>query len=85
VNRPTGLLSLEDFADAEYQAEIEEPLRGEYHGLTVHKCGPWTQGPVLRQRPEPAGVPRPGRYGTHSAKYIHTVVECVKLAHAGGF
>src|SRR5262249_29095227 len=43
-----GLFTVEDFAD--YGARgtsVEEPVRVEYHGVEVLKCGPWSQGPVF--------------------------------------
>jgi gamma-glutamyltranspeptidase / glutathione hydrolase len=30
-------------------APFEDPLTYDYHGWTVAKCGPWTQGPVFLQ------------------------------------
>src|SRR5207237_7159601 len=39
-----GLLTLDDFAA--WKPKLEEPATVDYHGLSVYKCGPWTQGPV---------------------------------------
>ncbi len=53
-----------------------------YHGLDVHKCGPWTQGPVfLQQLTLLEGYDLPA-LGHNSADYLHTVVEAAKLAFA---
>ena len=35
---------------ARWQATVEAPLTYDYHGYTVVKCGPWSQGPVLLQQ-----------------------------------
>jgi gamma-glutamyltranspeptidase/glutathione hydrolase len=79
----TGLLSLEDFAD--YGARgtrIEEPVRLEYHGVEVLKCGPWTQGPVfLQQLRLLDGFDLPA-LGHNTAEYLHTYLEATKLAFA---
>ena len=32
---------------ARHVTHVEEPLAVTYRGYTVHKCGPWTQGPFL--------------------------------------
>ena len=76
----TGLLTVEDFA--EFAARIEEPVRTTYRGVDVFKCGPWTQGPVLLQSLNLIETFDLARMGHLSADYIHTVVECMKLAYA---
>ena len=75
-----GLLSMEDFAD--YAARIEEPVATDYRGVTVHKCSSWTQGPVLLQSLNLLEGYDLAAMGHNSADYIHTVVECMKLAYA---
>src|SRR6185437_2992247 len=78
--RHRGLLTGEDMA--RWQATVEAPLTYDYHGYTVAKCGPWSQGPILLQQlallkgfdlaaMDPLGAP-----------FVHTVVECAKLAFA---
>jgi gamma-glutamyltranspeptidase/glutathione hydrolase len=42
-----GLLRFEDLAT--HVTRIEEPVTATYRGLTVSKCGAWTQGPALLQ------------------------------------
>ena len=74
-----GLLTAEDMAG--WQATTEAPLTLDYHGHTICKTGPWGQGPVmLQQLALLAGFDLeamgPG------ADYIHTVIECAKLAFA---
>lgn len=75
-----GLLSAEDLAD--FHIQIEEPTSLNYRGYEVHKCGPWSQGPVfLQQLALLEGFDLKGM-GPNSADYIHTVTEAAKLAFA---
>ena len=67
----SGLLTTDDFAA--WKPKLEEPVTVDYHGLTVYKCGPWTQGPVfLQQLRLLEGFDLP-KMGHNSASYIHTV------------
>src|SRR5204863_10017271 len=43
-----GLLSREDLES--YRSGIERSVSLDYRGFTVHKCGPWSQGPVFLQQ-----------------------------------
>jgi gamma-glutamyltranspeptidase/glutathione hydrolase len=77
--RHRALLSGEDLAG--WQATLEPPLTLDYRGHTICKTGPWGQGPVmLQQLALLAGFDLeamgPG------ADFVHTVVECAKLAFA---
>ena len=75
-----GLLSLEDFS--RYHARFEEAVTVKYRGYDVYKCGPWTQGPVLLQQLnllEGFDLPKMGH---NTIEYIHTLIECAKLAFA---
>lgn len=75
-----GLLTYEDLAS--YRSRIERPAVVGYRGLEVHKCGPWSQGPVfLQQLTLLEGYDLAG-LGHNSADYVHTLVECAKLAFA---
>ena len=75
-----GLLTKDDFAA--WKPKLEEPAAVDYHGLTVYKCGPWTQGPVfLQQLRLLEGFDLP-KMGHNSATYIHTLIEAAKLAFA---
>jgi gamma-glutamyltranspeptidase/glutathione hydrolase len=78
--RHGGLLTGDDMA--RYAARTEATTSRDHHGLTVHKTGPWGQGPVLLQAlallegfdiaaMDPAGE-----------RFVHTIVECMKLAYA---
>jgi gamma-glutamyltranspeptidase / glutathione hydrolase len=75
-----GLLTAADLAA--WRATAEPPVALGYAGLTVAKTHAWGQGPVfLQQLGLLAGLGveamAPG-----GADYIHTVVECAKLAFA---
>ena len=75
-----GLMSGADLAS--WQAGFERPVTFDYHGLTICKTGPWGQGPVfLQQLALLAGFGLEA-VGLGSAEYLHTVVECAKLAFA---
>ena len=75
-----GLLEGGDLAA--WEATLEPAATYDYHGHTVCKTSPWGQGPVfLQQLALLAGFDLEGM-GLGSADYIHTVVECSKLAFA---
>jgi gamma-glutamyltranspeptidase / glutathione hydrolase len=75
-----GLLTKDDFAA--WKPVLDEPVTIDYRGLTVHKCGPWTQGPVFLQQLRLLEGYDLQQLGHNSASYIHTVVEAAKLAFA---
>ena len=75
-----GLLTYEDFA--EWEADFEEPVGLSYHGLDVFKCSGWTQGPVFVQQLALLEGFDLAALGHNSADYLHTVIECAKLAFA---
>src|SRR5690606_10095825 len=78
--RHRGLLTGDDLA--RWQASIEPPLRFDYHGWTLCKAGPWSQAPVaLQQLALLEGFDLAGLSATDPA-FVHTVVECAKLAFA---
>jgi len=75
-----GLIAGSDLGG--WEATLEPPATYDYHGYTVCKTGPWGQGPVfLQQLALLAGFDL-GAVGRGSADYVHTVVECAKLAFA---
>ena len=76
----TGLLSYEDMA--EWRAAVEEPVTVNYRGLDVHKCSSWTQGPVFLQQLTILESFDLAAMGNTSAEYLHTLIECAKLAFA---
>ena len=75
-----GLFTREDFA--EWQPQVEEPLTVNYRGLDVYKCSSWTQGPVFLQQLTILEGFDLNAMGPASADYIHTWIECAKLAFA---
>jgi gamma-glutamyltranspeptidase / glutathione hydrolase len=81
TGRPNrGLLAYDDLTA--WRPAVEAPLTFDYAGLTVCKTQPWGQGPVfLQQLALLAGFDLAGM-GAGSPEYIHTVVECAKLAFA---
>ncbi len=73
-----GLLAADDLAS--FEARFERPVSLDFRGHTVFKCGPWSQGPVfLQQLGLLDGFPLEE---LGPADYVHTVVECAKLAFA---
>jgi gamma-glutamyltranspeptidase/glutathione hydrolase len=75
-----GFLTYEDLAG--FHAQVEETASIDYRGLTVHKCGPWTQGPVFLQMLTLLEGYDLAAMGHNSADYVHTWIECAKLAFA---
>jgi len=60
----------------------EAPVSVDFRGLGVHKCGPWTQGPVLCQALRLLEDRDLAAMGHLSADHVHTVTEAMKLAYA---
>jgi len=75
-----GLLTYDDMA--EWHAALEEPETVDYRGLDIHKCSSWTQGPVFLQQLTLLEGFDLAAMGNTSAEYLHTVIECSKLAFA---
>jgi gamma-glutamyltranspeptidase/glutathione hydrolase len=75
-----GLITAEDLAD--YKTRIERTVNIDYKGVTVHKCGPWSQGPVLLQQLRLLEDYDLRRLRHNSADYIHLITEASKLAFA---
>ncbi|MBD3292828.1 MAG: hypothetical protein GF393_07865, partial [Armatimonadia bacterium] len=67
---------------AAHVTTLEEPVSADYRGLTVHKCGPWTQGPVLAQVLRLLEGADLKSLGHLSPDYMHLVIEAMKLAYA---
>lgn len=76
----SGLLTYADLAG--FRSQIETPATVNYRGLDVHKCGPWSQGPVFLQQLTLLEGYDLADLGHNSAAYVHTLVECAKLAFA---
>ncbi len=78
--RHRGVLTGDDIAG--WEAHIEAPLTYDYGRYTACKAGVWSQGPVmLQQLALLKGFDLDGADPT-GAEFIHTVVECSKLAFA---
>ncbi len=75
-----GLLAESDLAG--FTTAIETPVHANYRGLTMYKCGPWSQGPVFLQQLKLLEGFDLAAMGHNSADYIHTVVEAAKLSFA---
>ncbi len=78
--RHRGLLTAQDMA--EWQPTVEDPLGYDYAGHTVLKCGPWSQGPVFLQQLALVAGFDIAAMDPLGADFVHTVVECMKLAYA---
>ena len=78
--RHRAVLTADDLAG--YAAHVEEPLTYDYHGWTVAKCGPWTQGPVFLQTLALLKGFDLSAMDPMGADFIHHVVEAKKLAYA---
>ena len=78
--RHRGVLTAEDMA--RWQPRIEPPATLAYGAYTVCKCGPWTQGPAMLQQLALMKQFNLGRIDPTDADFIHTLVECSKLAYA---
>jgi gamma-glutamyltranspeptidase/glutathione hydrolase len=79
-DRHKGLLDGDDLHG--WRAGVEDPVRVEHRGWTVCKTGPWGQGPVLLQQLQLLDGFDLAGMGLGSEAYLHTVVECAKLAFA---
>ncbi|MBN2335671.1 gamma-glutamyltransferase family protein [Candidatus Bathyarchaeota archaeon] len=75
-----GLITLEDFQ--RYAARFEDPVTVNYRGVDVYKCGPWCQGPVFLQQLNLLEGYDLRAMGHNTVEYLHTWVECAKLAFA---
>jgi gamma-glutamyltranspeptidase / glutathione hydrolase len=78
--RHAGFLTGDDMAS--WRAVLEQPASRDYHGHTVFKTGPWGQGPVFLQQLALLEGFDLSEMGVASADFVHTVVECAKLAFA---
>jgi len=76
--RHGGLLTGQDLAA--WEAIFEPPLTYDYHGITLAKCGPWSQGPVMAQQLALLKGFDLGAMDPLGPDFIHTVTECAKLA-----
>ena len=75
-----GFLRGQDLAT--WRASFEPPSFVDYHGVRVHKTGPWGQGPVFLQQLQLLSGYDLSALEPDSADFVHLVVECAKLAFA---
>ncbi len=78
--RHRGLLTGEDLA--RYAARAEQPVSIDYHGLTVHKLGPWSQGPMFLQTLRLLEGFDIAAMDPLGPQFVHTLVEALKLGFA---
>ena len=78
--RHRGLLTEDDFS--RWSATIEDPVGYDYHGHTVLKCGPWSQGPVFLQQLALLQATDIGALDPVGVRFVHHVTEAAKLAYA---
>jgi gamma-glutamyltranspeptidase/glutathione hydrolase len=75
-----GVLTADDMAS--WQETVEAPVSVGYHGWTVWKCGPWTQGPVLLQALQTLRGDDLGGLDPNGPDFVHLVTEALKRAFA---
>lgn len=75
-----GLITYDDLA--RFHAETDEPRTSTYRGFTINKPGFWTQGPVMIEALNILEGFDLKSMGHNSPRYLHTVIEAVKLAFA---
>ncbi|MSR59434.1 MAG: hypothetical protein EXS05_17625 [Planctomycetaceae bacterium] len=75
-----GLLRYSDLAT--HVTRIEEPVSAGYRGYTVYKCGPWTQGPYLRETLQLLEGFDLKQLPHNGPDAVHLSVESLKLALA---
>jgi gamma-glutamyltranspeptidase/glutathione hydrolase len=78
--RNRGVLTADDMA--RWHAGVEAPTTLDYHGHTVLKCGPWSQGPAMLQTLALMAGFDVGAMDPVGADFIHHVLEAQKLAFA---
>ena len=78
--RHKGLLTAGDMA--RWAAPVEDPIAYDYHGHTVLKVGPWSQGPALLQTLALLKGFDLAAMDPNGADFVHTVTEALKLAYA---
>ncbi|MGJ8573192.1 MAG: gamma-glutamyltransferase family protein [Hoeflea sp.] len=75
-----AVLAPEDMAN--WSASYEDSLSYSYHGWTIHKTAPWSQGPVLLQALAILKHFDLGAMDPIGDEFVHTVIEAMKLAYA---
>jgi len=75
-----GWVTLEDLAA--FDVRFEPTVVTRYHGVDLHSCGPWSQGPVLPQTLNVLAGYDLKAMGHNSVAYIHHLTEALKLSFA---
>jgi gamma-glutamyltranspeptidase / glutathione hydrolase len=75
-----GLIRYVDLAT--HTTRVEEPVAIAYRGLTVFKCGAWTQGPCLLEALQILKDIDLKAMGHNRPDAIHAIIETMKLAMA---
>jgi gamma-glutamyltranspeptidase/glutathione hydrolase len=78
--RHKGVLTGADMAA--WESKIESPLTVDYRGITIAKCGMWSQGPAMLQQLRLLEGFDMASLEPTSPDFIHIVTECAKLAFA---
>ncbi len=78
--RHRGVLTGADMAG--WQPTIEAPVSLDYHGYTLLKPGPWTQGPVMLQQLAILKGFDLDKLDPTSPEFVHLWIEAAKLAYA---
>ena len=78
--RHRGLLTGQDLA--RWRPTDEPTVCADFRGYQVHKPGPWSQGPVFLQQLGLLDKLDLAAMGLGTADYLHSVIECAKLAYA---
>lgn len=75
-----GWVTLDDLAS--FDVRFEPTVKTQFHGVELHACGPWSQGPMLPQVLNLLSGYDLKAMGHNSVAYIHTLTEALKLAFA---
>ena len=78
--RHRGLLTQADMG--RWAATVEDPVSLDYHGHTLLKVGPWSQGPTFLQQLALLRGFDIAAMDPLGPDFAHTVIECAKLAFA---
>jgi gamma-glutamyltranspeptidase / glutathione hydrolase len=75
-----GWVTREDLAS--YDVRVEPTVTTTFHGIELHACGPWSQGPVFPQALNVLAGYDLKAMGHNSVAYVHHLTEALKLAFA---
>lgn len=78
--RQSALLTRDDIAS--WQARMEPTVSIDYHGWSIHKTGPWGQGPVLLMALQILRNFDLAKLDPLGEEFVHIVTEAIKLAWA---